>query len=398
MIRMIFLRLLATGSLLSILQGTLLLEARLSEGAQAARIDEDQALKVLKQLGDLWEKDLPPEQLLGIYFGRKWVGQATLAVSVPPKGEAGAYEVSWTVETKISGQRLYTHDQIRLARDLALLSAQSSEDGPEGKVSKTLSVQGGHFRVRTEAKGKASYQEGAVKPGSTWNASILPLFGLPEPPSITFPVLDGDQSPVVLARPSEEKSPPEGSGEAGVKLLEVRRGEDPPGLWRFSKENRPVEFRPGGSPMRFRVIALEARGKDLQEPLSLSEPARVLVDLCRAVKRGDRVAVAAAFDFELLAQGLVNNFTKLDATTRRHVLDSLRSKTPLELISARFRDGLPDESLIEDLIAWGSKAIQKEETAEVRLLGMGMVWKFHRAADGNQKGKWLVSGFQGGSP
>jgi hypothetical protein len=360
--------------------------------------DQDSATQYLKEIAGAWKKALPPDQLLGIYFGRKWVGEATLGVSTAAGAEGAAFEISWTVETKISGQRVYTHDQVSLTRDLELVGAQSSEDGPDGKLSRSLSVQGGRWRMRSESKGKASYTDGQAKPGTTWNASFFPLLGLPEPSTVCLPVLDGDQTPVTLTVRLPEKKEAPGPAPEDSRILEVRRGEGPPALWRFSKDGRPLEFLSGTSPIRFRPIAPEDRGKDLKDPLVLSEPARTLIDLCRAVKRGDRVSVTGAFDFELLAQGLVSNYGKLDATSKRHLVDSLRAKTPSDLIAQRFRDGLPDESLMEDFFAWGSDASVKEDQAEVRLQGQSLVWKLHRAAEGAQKGKWLVSGFQAGSP
>lgn len=372
----------------------LLLGAASARGAQDKASEESAGQKYLERLGAAWAKELPPDQTLGIYFGRKWVGQASLTVKVAPAGEGASFEVNWKMESKVSGRHLATHDRILFGPMLSLVSAQSSEDGPEGKIARSLSVQESRWRVRREEKGKATYPEGPLRPGTTWNASFLPLFGRPEGPSVRLTALDGDQSPVVLAVPPEKKGAAAEGDPEPAGLLEVRRGAGAPGVWRFSPEGRPVEFRPGGSPVRLRPVSPQGAGKDLDEPLSLSEPAKALCELFRSIKRGDRPAVAAAFDFEKLAQDLVPGYADLDTPAKHQVVESLRSKTPTDLVSTRFRDSLPDEGLMEDFFVAGSEATEANGKAEVRLLEKGVLWKLYRVAEGSRKGRWVVCGIR----
>ncbi|HXX94558.1 MAG TPA: hypothetical protein VEN81_13060, partial [Planctomycetota bacterium] len=151
-------------------------------------------------------------------------------------------------------------------------------------------------------------------------------------------------------------------------------------------------FRPAGMIVRLRPVSAAEVGKDLGEPLALSEPAKALCELFRSIKRGDRASVAAAFDFEKLAGDLVSGFADLDAASKRQVVESLRTKTPTELLAGKLREGLPDESLMEDFFVSGTEATERDGKAEVRLLDKGVLWKLYRIAEGAKKGRWVVYG------
>jgi hypothetical protein len=374
--------------------GALVLLAHLPAAAQPQEDSEEtRAQKYLSLLGQAWAKQLPADQTLGIYFGRRWVGQATIAVKAAPAGGAGAFDLSLTSETKISGKRLSTRERVVMDKTLTLISAESFEESPEGKVSKSLTVQAGRWKLRREEKGKTTYQEGALLTGSTWNASFLPLFGRPADLPVKLPCLDGGLSPIVLSG-AEAKAKDAKDAPGPAEALEVRRGEGPPGIWLFSSDGQPLEFRPGQSPIKFRPVRPSEAGKDLQEPLVIKEPVKALVDLFRSVKRGDRSGVVSAFDFEKLAGDLVPGYADLDAASKRQVQDALRTKMPTDLLAAKFRDGLPEESFLEDFLSSASEVTQDGGSAEVRLLEKSTVWKLSRVEDGKLKGRWLVSGLK----
>lgn len=362
-------------------------------GAQNAPAGGADARSYLEQLGARWTAALPPDRTLGIYFGRKWIGQASASVKLS-SAEDATFEVSWNAESKLSGKWWCTRERVLLGRKLELVSAQSFEEGPFGKISSTVTVHDGRWKLRKEQKGTATYQEGGVKAGTTWNASFLPLYGRPEATSLTLYALDGDQSPVTLGRSTPLPQPRQGDDENPDCRFEVRRGNGAPGVWRYSRDGAVVEFRPVGEFVRLRPVAASEVGKDLQDPREMSEPVKALAELFRAVKRGDRPAVAAAFDFDSLAQELVPGYAGLDAAQQRQLVESLRSKTPADLISAKFRDALPEEALLEDYFAAASIATEKEGRAEIRLPDNPLVWKLSRAAEGRMKGHWVVTGIK----
>lgn len=362
--------------------------------AQSDPSGEGRTQKYLDHLGTLWAKELPPDVVLGIYFGRRWIGQASASVKRPPAGDSGTFEVTWNVESKLSGKWICTRERVLFSRNLAPVYAQSFEEGPSGKLTCTLTTQDARWKLRREQKGVAGYQEGVLRPGTTWNASFLPIFGLPEELPVELFALDGDQSPVVLDRSSSTGDPAAEHADRALGALEVRRGKGSPGVWRFTREGRIEEYRPAGEFIRFRPVKPEQTGRDLENASPLSEPVRALMEVFRCVKRGDRAALSASLDFESLAQELVSGYSGLDPGTRRQVVEALRAKTPAELTSAKFRDSLPDESLMEDYFAAESSAVEQEGRVEVRLLGRSAVWKLMRATEGRMKGRWLVGGIK----
>jgi hypothetical protein len=362
--------------------------------AQGDAALETRTREYLERLGALWTRELPSDVALGIYFGRRWIGQASASVKRVPAGDPGVFEVTWNVESKLSGKWICTRDRVLLARNLALVYAQSFEEGPNGKITCTLTAQDARWKLRREQKGIATYQEGALRPGMTWNASFFPVFRRPEELPVALLALDGDQSPVVFDRlspPGESASESPGGAEA---TLVVRRGNTSPGVWRFTKEGQIEEFRPAGEFIRFRPVKPEQVAKDLEDFTPLSDAVRALVDVFRSVKRGDRTALASALDFESLAQELVSGYSGLDPTIKRQVVDALRAKTPTELTAAKFRESLPDESLMEEYFAAESSAVEQNGKVEVRLLGRSAVWKLVRATEGRMKGRWLVCGIK----
>jgi hypothetical protein len=339
--------------------------------------------KYLERLAAAWTEKLPPDRTFGIYLGRRWVGEATVSVKAAPQSSTGAvFEWTLRVESNISGSKLSSEDRVLFGPRLALVSARSSEEGPEGKISKSLSVKDGRWEIRREEMGKATRREGVQGPGTTWSATFLPALVRPQDAELELTALDSDPPGLRF-----ESTP-------DAARLEIRRGAERRGVWTFGKDSRPVEFRPADSVIRFRPVEPGGAGKDLSEPLELKAPVKALSELFRAIKRGDRAAVTAAFDFERFAQEMVDGYVGFDPATKKQILEGLQTKTPANLLTPKMRSGLPEERLMEDFFSVSAEATEKDGVAEVRLFGKETVWKLHQPTEGKRKGLWLVCGIR----
>jgi hypothetical protein len=321
-------------------------------------LQADAGQAYLDRLGEAWSGRLPLERTLGIYIGRKWIGQSQISIKAAPERSSATFEFIVKAETKFAGKKTKTHHRALLAKNLAPLSAESTHEDGETKSIKTLTIKKGRWKLRTNE----SEREGELQPGMTWSIGFLPLFESPES-ELSLVSLDAGPDPFTLKKEGD--------------VLEIRQGDKPADRWMGD------EFRPAGGPVRFKVVESSQIGKHIDEPLNLKPSERALADLFLAIKRNDRKGVDAAFDYAKMAEEMLPGYGELNEIQRRQTLETLRAKVNADLLKTR--DGLPDELIMEDFIAASAETTEKDAAADVLLFGK-TVWKLAR----NDKGRWLV--------
>lgn len=342
----------------------------------------------LDRIASQWTENLPIERNLGIYIGRKWVGQIQISVKAASEKTGASFEMTTKSESKILGKKIRSSSRALLNKNLGVTYGESTHEEPDRKILKTLSVKKNRWKLRTTENGETSEREGDAAPGMTWAVTFLPLFGAPESEA-TLVSLDGGGASCTLKAAADKVRINIKDTSIECRAVEIRLGNDPADLWLFDDEGRAVEFRHGRGMVRFRPVAPPEAGKDLAEKLELKESEQAVAGLFAAIKRNDRNGVAASFDFERLPEEMVPGYADLDPMTQKQVKEGLRNKMQADLLSPKMRDSLPDEGWMEDFLFSSAKTTQEATSAEVCLFNK-TVWKLRK----NDKGRWLIVGVQ----
>lgn len=328
----------------------------------------------LEKVGQSWSAKCPEERVLGVYIGRKSIGN--IRFNVKPSGDG--FELAIRFEAKYGDTVTRSDTKIQLSRKLELVRAE--ETGKGSKV--TYIAEKGRWKLREETGGKSREKAGEVKAASVWEANFLPLFLLP---SGDVSVYAANEFRTVAFHRLEEKRRRK-SIEYGC--LRVTTEGEAPAIWLFDGD-RAFEFKRKGEQVRFRVIAEAGIGKDLDEPLEISEPMKAVISVISAMKRGDKEGVLGGFDVERFTREKVPEYATCSKTRRQEILETTRTFLATEFMSDEARAALPEAALIEDWFAMTLESTEKDGVAEVTEPD-GAVWKL-----GIKEGQWKVYGISG---
>jgi hypothetical protein len=322
----------------------------------------------LEGIGKTWAQKLPEPRILGVYIGRKYLG--TVRVSVQADG--GTFSLTLAYELKTGGQ---SKSKITLGPKLELIGVEEKRDD----VQTTLTVVKGKWTMRVREKGQDREEQGEAKPAMAWEPMFLPLFAMPMEP-VTLNAGNGFV-PLTMRRGQKVKRLAK-----EFDCIELIAEGEPPARW-YCNDRGPVEFKRAGSHVRFRGIAETEVGKDLNEPLELTEPQKAVIAALTAVKKGDKDALLAAFELETFTRERVPEFATCSKTRQKEILESTRTFLTTELMTDEARANLPEQALIEDWFAMTLETSEKDGKATVTEPD-GTAWKLSRSPEG----KWLIIG------
>jgi hypothetical protein len=363
-------------------------------GLTTAAAQDDAALvkgqKYLDKVSKVWSEKLPQEKLCGIYFGRTWVGWMKYSVAAAPPGGAAAFEVTLKAEMEVMGQKMGHDARILYAKNLSPLSGESTEASPKGPEKKVLTVADGKWKIREEKGGEVKEREGKITPGLTFEATMLPMFALPDE-ECRVSSLDSEKGPHDFKTlPDKAERMIEGKKEMCV-VVRITRGEDVE-HWYLSADGRPLELQPD-APIRLRPITEAQRGKKLNEPLEVKPAERRVLDLFIAIKKNDAATVEGSFDFDRFASEAVPNYGSLPAEKQKDAVEAMRAAMTKNLLTEQARAQFPEPAVLEDALAATLKTTEKDGVARVQVQGAG-TWKLHQPKDGPRKGQWLIFGVE----
>ncbi len=289
----------------------------------------------LKEIAQAWKEKLPEDRFLGVYVGRKWLGHLRLHV----ERKTG---LVWTITFQLQRQKAIT--DVYMTDSLEIIKVVD-----RGNELKTK------------------------EPGAVWEPLFLPLYKVPDKARV-YSMSAEDH--VELRRLPDKVTRTIGKrGEFGVLQIGQAR-------WYLDADGKPAEYKKSGHHTRMRVISEEQVGKDLVEPLDLTDPQRAMIAVYRAMKKGDKEAFLAAFDIERFTRDKVPEYATCSNKRKQEILEATRTFLTGEVMSG---EDLPEAGLIEDWFAMVLESTEKDGSAEVRD-GDGTVWKLSKSADG----KWLI--------
>jgi hypothetical protein len=361
-------------------------------GLPAVSAQDDEALakgqKYLDKVAKVWSEKLPQERLCGIYFGRVWVGAMKYTVKAAPSGGAAAFEVTLSAEIEMMGQKMKHEARILHAKNLSPLSGESTEGSPGGDEKKTLTVADGKWRIREEKGGEVKDREGKITPGTIFEATMLPLFALPDE-DCRVNSIDSQKGPHDFKKLAAKADRMIDGKKESCTVLQMVRGTEIES-WYLAADGRALELQPD-APIRLRPITEDQRGKKLNEPLEVKPAERRVLDLFLAIKKNDSAAVEGSFDFERFSSESVPNFASLPAEKQKETVEAMRAAMVKNLLSEQARAQFPEASLLEDALAATLKTTEKDGVTRVQVQGAG-TWKLHQPKDGPRKGMWLIFG------
>lgn len=359
----------------------------------ALAVQEDEALargqKYLDKVAKAWTASLPQERLLGIYMGRQWIGETRIGVRAAAADSGGAFEFRLTGTLSAAGKSRKMESRGILAGNLAPVRIEVRSD-EDGKVeTTTITVENGAWKRRTEQGGKTTETGGPLKPGTTMEANLLPLFAPPDDADLTLVALDSKKGPTRVRLPAGKGTVFLRGAAVECALVEVAQGSEAPDRWKCV-DGKAVELAAGGGiPVRMRVIAEAEREKKLDEPLDLRPAEKALIGMFLAIKKNDREGVVAAFDFDRMAKEMIPGFEGLTDEKKKEAVGLLSRDMPAKLLGEAMRNQLPDPGLLEETLAAGIRSTEKDGVTAVRIFGT-QVWRLAEAKEGDRKGRWLI--------
>ncbi len=365
----------------------------LAAGPAAAQDPEALARgqKYLDKVAAAWAGKLPQERLVGVYLGRKWVGTLWMRVGAAPKESGAVFELTLKGEIAFMGHSMKAENRSLLAKDLSPVSDEDVkvEDGKTRKL--TVTVEKGRWKLRREEKDEVKQDEGTVVPGTTLEANVLPFFVLPDDAEFTLAAPDSKEGPFQFRKRADKKALYMDGKKTDLALLEMSNPGKPPALWYLSPGGEVVEFAVADAPVRCRPVTEAQRGQPLDEPLELKPAERALVDMFLALKKNDKAAVLAAFDFERMARESSPGYAELPEGDKKEIIDVIEDDVMTGLLSEGMRNQLPDVDFLEDLLAGAMKTTEKEGLVSIETFGK-TVWRMYCPAEGDRKGRWLICG------
>ncbi len=358
-------------------------------GVPSASAQEDAAglargQQYLERIAASWNDRLPIERLIGTYYARKWVGFTRISIRPDPEGEPARFE--WVLESSLDapGRVVRSRQVARLGPALEVRSwvAESVDNGKTTTLRVRMSDTGGSLEIRNDLG--TNVIPVAAGPGLTPGKWMLSVFGLPETEDVSLRE-PGSPAAGRLHRLPGTRPPP--FGVHPTELAGWEFAESSPILHVYATaQGEFVEAVSVGSPVRWVLIPEAEFGKDRDEALDLAEPVRVVVELLRAAKRGDRAAAASCFDFVAAVKVMFPDFARQDRVTPEAARRQLETAW-LESWMPSMAAGLCEDRLIEDLFGPRMECRSDGEGAEVAIPEST---RFRLWREGGAGGRWRV--------
>jgi hypothetical protein len=361
-------------------------------GGAAAQDPQDLAngQRYLEQIAAAWSKQLPQERLAGAFMGRQWLGHVRIRVAAAPAGSGAVFEVTSTGELSLMGETMVETERVLLTRSLLPVSVDATSTESGKKKQKTLRVEKGRWKLVVDTDGTRTEADGELKPGTTWNVQMLPLFARPlKTPLALNDLEEGRARRLVLrALPERRKAQVDGKP-AALDALEMRADAEEPDYWTFLPDGRAHELTASAAPVSLRPIAESAIGKNLPGELEVHPAARALIDIFVAMRQRNRDAALAGFDLAHMAADQVTGFDKMSPAQRQKAIADVRTELEGKLLAEDAVKGLPPPPLLQEVLASGMKTSVDKGVARVEAFG-SHAWMLHEADIGGSGRRWLV--------
>lgn len=347
---------------------TLVASVRADEGSEAGQ-------KFLQKLGASWSQKLPEPSVMGVYVGRKWIGKATFTVKATTEGGA-KYDFTTDTEFNLMGNEFHEHSHALLSDGLTVVAADSEGVTPEGKESKKLTVKDGKWTLHTEKGAEKNDTNGDVTPTTVWDGGALLAFATPEAKETTLVALKSDAS-IATFTLGEAKEKLTLGGKEGEYRVVVAKGEHE-NHWYLDDAGHGVYMHFTGAPFCGRPCVEANVGKDIDEPLVLSEPVQKVIDLYMAIKKSDGDAAMATFDLPTMAKD------------SGEAVDAVEASLKESMLTPQAAQALPDPAMLPDFFSAMATSTVNGDEAEVSL--GGSVFKMHKVNDASGTPTWLIYG------
>ncbi|HLG41803.1 MAG TPA: hypothetical protein VI643_00460, partial [Planctomycetota bacterium] len=343
------------------------------------------AQATLDRLAERWRGSIPSiERVLGVYIGRAWLGSLRIRIDRAEDGRG----FTFAAEHDLSLMRWNYRRRVRYELDANLnLRSGRIEDSslPWGNEVK-VSVENGRWTALFDGGGVPFKDEGEAGQGLTGAevAIYLPLFFVPDTRESPL-FLTGGEGGCVPKRRSTRKGVRLGGKEILADTIDISWVGGAI-RWYLDDRGQAIEMEVSGLPFRFRPIDPGEIGRNLEDPISLSDPQRALIELFDAVKSMDRVAIARAFDLGKV-MSLLPGWKDLRADEteeRRRQLE--RSFVEMTL---RAFSGLPDREMLPDVVAILSR-VQMTGEEDATLFFDAARFRLARVKDGPDEGRWII--------
>ncbi len=343
----------------------------------------------LEKVAAEWDKKAPFECALGVYAGRRWAGLAKLSIARAPEGSGAAFEIVMRAELKTEGFEASVDARGLLAKNLRFVRLESTEVQNGAKTTRRVESVGGEWLYAVGSKER----RGALRTSATWDGLVrfLPAFAAPSDAVGVVLLTPGDDGETTwdFSRPAAKRAAVVGGRESEFASIELRSGGALASVYLLHEDGSLAEIRPATSPLRFRPIAKEAMGRDLDERLVVREPERAVLEFYQAVKRNDREAVLAAFDLARYAAGIDPDYAARSEEKRRALEDEVRASIVESFLGERIRAGLPPEERMEDVL--GPKLASELHGADLAEVSMfSLRFKLARPPEG----RWRIHGIE----
>lgn len=343
--------------------------------------------KYLEKLGKSWAEQLPPERVTGLYLGRRWGGVMRFSVKAAPADSGAAFEITCSADMGAEGRKMESH--ALLGANLEPVSGDISEESRRGKRLTKVLVKSGRWQRIVEVGGRTNKSEGELKPGTTWEAKSLMFFAAPEDEYLAIRELMGERSVVVIRKTKERREADLGGKVLEYDCFDMVNAPQPPGVAYIGEDGRAAQVAFVGGTTRLIAIDAAAIGKDLDIELIVAPPTRALIELFKALKRGDKAAVVAGFDIVKFTENMTDGYASMDDAKKKAAQEGQRQKIADQLLGPLLLSRVPAVDEIEGIFPLVLKCIEKKDTAEI-FDPFGQTWQMYRTADG----RWLVYGMR----
>lgn len=347
----------------------------------AALADEaaDAGAKFLATVAESWSKSLPEDSVLGMYLGRKWIGEAVFTVKAAPPDSGAAFETKITTEISLMGQSLKSVSHALLAKDLTPLSAESIDEQPDGKTTKKLTVKEGLWTLQIETAMEKKAVEGKVSTNTSWSVKSLLLYAQPEAAEMVLvdPLSDPPETRFKTA--ARGVSACLGTGIAECDVIGIEMGEKK-AFWLYdNKEGHTLAMQIQGAPFHAERCEAAQVGKDLAQ-LPVPDAGKVVAALYLAIKEGDGGAAAACFDIQTMAKEAGED------------PESFQKGLVAGMVTEEAKNALPEASFVEDLFAEQMSCAVEGDEATVQV--GTTTFKLRKTTDADGGDAWLICGVE----
>ncbi len=334
----------------------------------------DNGAKYLAQVSEAWAKGLPEDFTLGMYVGRKWIGQAVFTVKAAPADSGAAYEMTLSTEITFGGSKMTEVSRSLLAKDLSVVSAESTEDNPEGKTVKRLTTKDGKWSLHTEKGEEKTDTTGELAPNATWDGTAFLAYARPEATPLAILSLSSDGEKKVVTAGGEKQVLWLDGVEGKYDVLTIQ-GKDRTSRWFTTADGGAAAMVIEGAPFMARPCKAAEVGKDLVE-LPLPPCGRTVTSLYLAIKKGEGDVAAACFDIQTMAK----DAGQPPADFEKDLVGSMMTE--------QTQANLPAAEVLEDMYAGQLTCSQEGDEATVKL--GTLTFKLHKTTDAAGEEAWLI--------